>query len=216
MHKQPLHQSGNVSNKKGRNNTTVPNCMRTQRNTNWCRSYEFRLVLFSLKTSTAALVRGLDYALQGLGDQIILFVGDTLITSDTNELHFEHLDLIMDRLEDGNLTLNLIKSHFLKKETKFLGFILTKEGVRPNTEKMQDTQEFTVPWNVEQLRGFLGLNNLYSKFSKEDAAKTVPLSKLLKIGAVWKWDNKEQESFKKVKKLFGISVMLYFPHPRKG
>lgn len=81
-------------------------------------SCEFRVVPFGLKTSTAALVRGLDNALQGLGEQIMLFVDDTLITSETNDLHLEHLDEILDRLKKNNLTLNLIKSNFFQKRDK--------------------------------------------------------------------------------------------------
>lgn len=131
--------------------------------------YEFRIVPFGLKTSTAALVRGLDHALQGLGEQIISFVDDTLITSVNNELHLEHLDAILNRLQKNNLTLNLTKSHFFRKETKFLGFILTTEGVKPDPEKLQNIQEFSAPKNVKQLQGFLELINFYSRFSEEHA-----------------------------------------------
>ena len=37
------------------------------------KSYEFNVVPFGLKTSTATLVRGLDHALQRIGDHIISF-----------------------------------------------------------------------------------------------------------------------------------------------
>ena len=90
------------------------------------RSYEFNVVPFGLKTSTAALVRGLDLALNGIGDHVISFVDDTLITSESTQ-HLEHLEELLSRLEKSHSTLNLSKSSFFKKETKFLGFILTTE-----------------------------------------------------------------------------------------
>ena len=56
------------------------------------KSYEFNVVPFGLKTSTAALVRGLDHVLQGIGDHVISFVDDTLITSESTDQHLKHLE----------------------------------------------------------------------------------------------------------------------------
>ena len=83
------------------------------------KSYEFNVVPFGLKTSTAALVRGLDHVLQGIGNHIISFVDDTLLTSESTEQHLEHLEELLKRLDKNNLTLNLSKSNFLRKETKY-------------------------------------------------------------------------------------------------
>ena len=163
------------------------------------KSYEFNVVPFGLKTSTAALVRGLDKALQGIGDHIISFVDDTLITSESTQQHLEHLEEILTRLERNNLTLNLNKSHFFKKETKFLGFILTTDGIKPDPDKIQGIADFPAPRNVKQLRGFLGLINFYSKFSSKHAEETVPLLHLIKKGVPWKWDENTQCYFDRVK-----------------
>lgn len=59
------------------------------------RSYEFKVVPFGLKTSTTALVRGLDHVLQGIGDHIIIFVDDMLITSMSRKKYLEHLNEIL-------------------------------------------------------------------------------------------------------------------------
>lgn len=60
------------------------------------RSYEFRIMPFGLKTSTAALARGFEHALLGMDEHIITFVDDTLITSE-NHQHLEHLNEILKR-----------------------------------------------------------------------------------------------------------------------
>ena len=143
------------------------------------KSYEFNVVAFGLKTSTAALVRGLDHVLRGIGDHVISFVDDTLITSESTEQHLKHLEVLLARLEINNLTLNLSKSNFLEKETKFLGFILTTEGIKPDPEKIQGIMDFPAPKNIKQLSGFLGLINFYSKFSNKHAAETLPLLSLI-------------------------------------
>ena len=93
------------------------------------------MVPFGLKTRTAALVGGLDKALHGIGDHIISFADDTLVTSKSVSQHLEHLEEHLTRLEENNLILNLSKSYFFKEENKFLGFILTVKGIRPDLKK---------------------------------------------------------------------------------
>ena len=181
----------------------------------WGRTYEFNVVPFGLKTSTAALVRGLDQALQGLGYHIISFVDGTLITSESTQQHLEHIEELLDRLEKCILTIHLSKSHFFKKETKFLGFVLNTEGIKPDPEKIQGIREFPPPRSIKQLRGFLGLVNFYSKFSSRHAFETIPLLKLIKKGVQWKWDDEMQDSFERIKDLFSNSIILYYADPKK-
>ena len=154
---------------------------------------------FGLKTSSVALVRGLDHVLQGIGDHIISFVDDTLITSESTEQHLEHLEKLSTRIEEYNLTLNLNNSNFFRVETKFLGFILTTAGIKPDPEKNRGIMEFPIPKNLKQLRGFLGLINFYSKFSSTHAEETVPLLHLTKKVVTWEWNKKMKKSFDRVK-----------------
>ena len=86
---------------------------------------------------------------------------------------------------ENNLTINLEKPHFFRIEVKFLGHILTSTGIKPDPEKIGIIQKFSRPRNSKELRGLLGLINFYTKISKNDAAKIVPLLELLKKGAKW-------------------------------
>ena len=81
--------------------------------------------------------------------------------------------------------INLKKSHFFRSEVKFLGHILTSTGIKPDPEKIETIQNFSRPRNLKELRGFLGLINFHTKFSKNHAAKIVPLLELLKKGVKW-------------------------------
>ena len=140
---------------------------------------------------------------------------DTLITSESTTQHLEHLEELLARLERNNLTLNLSKSNFFKKETRFLGFILTTEGIKPDPEKIQEIMEFPSPKNAKQLIGFLGLTNFHSKFSSKHAEETKPLLHLIKKGIPWDWNEDMQKCFNRVKQLFGKSITLYFPDPNE-
>ena len=57
--------------------------------------YEFEVCLFGKKVSTAALVRGLDFVLRGLGNNVIDFVHDVLCISSSEAQHLMHLELTL-------------------------------------------------------------------------------------------------------------------------
>ena len=154
--------------------------------------------------------------MQGAGDHIISFVDDSRVISESVQHYFEHLEELLTRLEKNNLILKLSKSNFFKKETKFLGFVLTTEGIKSDPDKVQGITDFPTPKNVKQLRGFLGLVNFYSKFSSMHGEETVPLLHLVKKGAQWKWDGDMQGCFNRVKQLVSKTRTLYFPDPKKS
>ena len=74
--------------------------------------YEFNVVPFGIKTSSAALIRGLDLAVSDLEDFLITFVDDLLCLSNNFETHLKNLQLLFDRLSRNNLRLNFKKSNF--------------------------------------------------------------------------------------------------------
>ena len=143
---------------------------------------------FGLKTSTAALVRALDFVLNGLGNFYLTFVDDSFCVFENVHQHSLHLKLLFHRLMENNLTINLEKSHFFRSEVKFLGHILTSTWIKPDPEKIEIIQKFSRPRNLKELREFLGFINFYTKFSKHHALKIVPLLEPLKKGVKWSWN----------------------------
>ena len=62
---------------------------------------------------------------------------------------------------------------------------------------------------------FWGLINFYTKFSKNPAAKIVPLLELLKKGVKWSWNDDLERVFKEIKLLFSSSILLNYPDIKK-
>ena len=93
--------------------------------------YEFEVCPFGTKVSTAVLVRGLDYVLRWLGNNILNFVDDILCISNNEKLHLVHLDQFLQRIRTFNFTLSFKKSTFICEEVDFLGFTLTSKGIKP-------------------------------------------------------------------------------------
>ena len=56
------------------------------------------------------------------------------------------------------------KCFFLKEETKFLGHIINKEGIRTDDNKIEAIKQYDRPNCIKKLRSFLGLTNYYRRF----------------------------------------------------
>ena len=97
--------------------------------------YEFCVMPFGLKNSSAALVRALDFVLNGLGNFYLTFIDDIFCASEDVDQHLHLLYLLFHRFLENNLTINLEKPHFLRSEVKFLGHILTSTGIKPDPDK---------------------------------------------------------------------------------
>jgi hypothetical protein len=55
--------------------------------------------------------------------------------------------------------INLQKCVFRSKEVSYLGFCLTKEGIKPGIDKLKAMKKAPLPFNVHEVRQFLGLCN---------------------------------------------------------
>ena len=72
------------------------------------------------------------------------------------------------------------KCHFLKTRVKFLGHIVSKEGVETDPEKIEALLQWPVPRNIEELRRFLGFTGFYRRFVKGYSQFAEPLHFLLR------------------------------------
>lgn len=164
--------------------------------------YEYNVTPFGLKTSSAALIRGLDRVLDGEDDDVLNFVDDLLCVSKSSEEHLEKIEKMLKKLKDGAMTIGFKKSKMFRKEITFLGHVLNTEGIKPEPGKIEGIKQFPRPRRLRQLRGFLGLMDFYSKFARRYAHVTAPLMELLRKGAKWTWNHEKEAAFIKAKDLF--------------
>lgn len=142
--------------------------------------YEFNVVAFGIKTSGAALLRGLDIAIHDLDGFLKSFVDDLLCMSKDFDEHMIHLEKIFQRFLKHNLRINFQKSKFFQLEVKFLGHVISPDGIKPDPEKIKSIKNFSCPRNVKELQSFLGFVNFYTKFVRKYSDLLVPLLNLLK------------------------------------
>jgi hypothetical protein len=111
---------------------------------------------------------------------VCIYLDDVLIFSKTEEEHFQHIRWVLDILQKNGLKAKNSKCEFFKTELKFLGHIVSENGMKPDPAKVAVIEEWPTPKTVYDVRSFLGLANYFRKFIRGYAAITAPLTDLLK------------------------------------
>ena len=83
------------------------------------------------------------------------------ITKASLDDHHDHLRLVLTRLQEVGLKVNAPKSKFCAEETEYLGYILTRTGIKPQPKKVQAVLAINMPKSVKDLRSFLGMVQYY-------------------------------------------------------
>jgi len=71
----------------------------------------------------------------------VIYLDHILIYSDNLEDHKKHIKEVLKRLQDNGLYAFSVKCAFYQRQVKFLGFILSPEGVHMDTKKVQIIQD---------------------------------------------------------------------------
>ena len=113
-----------------------------------------------------------------IGQKCYVYLDDVVVFG--TDYHVSNLNEVLERLEKINLNVQINKCEFLKRECEFLGHIVTKDGIKPNPDKIKKILNWTLPINEKQIKQYLGLLRYYRKFIKDFARITRPMTKYLK------------------------------------
>lgn len=117
---------------------------------------------------------------------VLVYIDDLLVHSESHEQHLHLLDQVLGRLEAHHIKMNLEKCVFGAREVAYLGFHLTPEGIKPGSDKLKAVAKAPVPTTVREVRQFLGLCNFFRNHVKNFAQVSAPLTKLTRKDSPWK------------------------------
>ena len=151
---------------------------------------------------------------------------DDLLTITKLDLsdHLDKLKKVLTRLREAGLKVNAEKSKFCAHETEYLGYILTRDGIKPQSKKIEAILAINPPTNVKELRRFLGMVQYYRDMWMRRSEMLAPLTDLVgECGqtkttkakgtkkASWHWDEIHQQAFDLVKTTLARDVLLAYP-----
>ena len=136
---------------------------------------------------------------------------DNIIVTQNFDDHLKYLSLVLDKINEANLTIGLNKCEFGCSEIKHLGFKVNERGLQIDDDKIQPILELPTPKNIKQLQRLIGMASWYRKFIPHFAEIIEPLNRLVKKNKKWEWGTEQIEAFEKIKELLTSAPILTCP-----
>ena len=174
--------------------------------------YEYLRLPYGIRSAVGIFQRTIENILKGL-DGVCVYLDDILVTGRSTEEHVQNLRAVLQRLQENGVTLKKEKCKFFLPEVEYLGFNVSKEGLRPTESKVKAIKDAKAPQSLSELRSFIGIVNYYSRFQPNLAHKMAPLYSLLKQNQKWKWTDTQQNAFDTIKQELSDEVLLAHYNP---
>lgn len=108
--------------------------------------YEFLIMPFGLTDAPATFQTLMNEVFHNfLHKYVLVFFDDILVYSENWAQHLEHVEIILKIMERHQLYIKRSKCIFGQQEVKYLGHVITPEGVRVDPEKVEGIKKWTKP-----------------------------------------------------------------------
>ncbi len=180
--------------------------------------FEWTRMPFGLCNAPATFQRLMGVVLGDLTfDILLIYLDDIIVFSKDFESHCQRLEIVFNRLRQHGLKLKPSKCFLLKPEVKFLGHLISSQGIKVDGEKTQALESWPAPKNVKELRQVLGFMSYYRRFVPGFAQLARPLHALVGKGGKGKiveplnWTTECQTAFDKLKQCLMSPPVLAYP-----
>jgi len=126
--------------------------------------------------------------------------------------YLRHLRGVFLVLRVNSLFANSVKCTFCVDNIVFLGFIVNKNGVHVDPEKIKVIQEWPTQQNVGDVRSLHGLASFYRRFVPKFSSLASPLNELVKKDTPFCWTEKQDQAFKRLKSQLTNAPILALPN----
>ena len=121
--------------------------------------------------------------------------------------------LVMRRLQQEKLLINLKKSSFMKMELIYLGFVISSNELKMDLEKVKAIREWLSPKSMFEVRSFHGLTSFYRKFIREFSGIFAPMMDTVKKRhKSFKWIEEAERRFNILKEKITERPILVLPN----
>ena len=150
--------------------------------------FQCKRVPFGLCNAPAFFQRTMDTLLTALiGVSVFVYLDDIIVFSKNNQYHIEHRQSVFDRIRNAGLRLRL-------EEVKLLSYIVDRDGIKTDPEKVQAISRMTPPIDVRDVRRFLGMTGFYRTSLPNYAKIAEPLIDLTRKNVRFNWLESHQKA----------------------
>ncbi|GJU71624.1 reverse transcriptase domain-containing protein, partial [Tanacetum coccineum] len=184
-------------------------------------TYCYTKMSFGLKNAGATYQRLVDEAFQSqIGKNLEVYVDDMVVKSRTEREMLADIAETFDNLRRINMKLNPKKCSFGVTEGKFLGYMVTSEGIRANPAKTKDIAEMQSPRTWGEMQSLAGKLAALNRFLSRSAEKSLPFFETLKDITKenkhdYRWTEEAESAFQELKKMVLDLPALITPLPKE-
>nr|GEW06062.1 hypothetical protein [Tanacetum cinerariifolium] len=128
-----------------------------------------------------------------------------------SEEHEDHLRTVLQTLRQEELYAKFSKCEFWLSSVAFLGHIVSAEGIMMDPAKVEAITKWPRSTSVIEVRSFLGLAGYYRRFVEGFSRLALPLTKLMRNGEKFVWNEEREKSFEELKQRLVSAPVLTLP-----
>ncbi len=142
-----------------------------------------------------------------------LYIDDVIVFGRDESEFLNHLEQVLQRLQERNVSLNPKKCYLGGKEIEFVGHVIDSEGLRMSDSKRLKVIEFKKPVVAKGLKSFLGLANYFRDHIRNHSLIVRPLQDMIrnyKKGHRLQWSEETNKAFETIKDAINSCPKIFF------
>lgn len=180
--------------------------------TKW-RTYAYQKMPFRLINAGVTFQRAMDTNFRGLINKtVVVYLDDITVLSKNMTHHLNDLNQVFEQCKSYGISLNPKKSFFALDEGNILGFIMKKNVIYIDPERIDEIKQISFPDNKRTMQYFLGKINFVKRFFHDFSRIVLPLQNMIKKNFVFKWEHNERQEFEMIKQSIVNAPFLTTPN----
>ena len=182
--------------------------------------YRWKRLPFGINSAPEEFQMRLMTAFEGLegisvitDDILVHGNGDTFESAEAD--HDKNFVKLMERAQEKDIRFNPNKLKFKQNELKFVGHVITQDGIKADPDKTKAIIDMPAPHDKPSLLRFIGMVNYLSTYCPNLSTTIRPLTDLTKKDMPFSWSETQQTAFIRTKELIASAPVLRFFDPKK-
>ncbi|CAL1353738.1 unnamed protein product [Linum trigynum] len=176
----------------------------------------YKVMAFGLKNAGATYQRMVNQVFRKqLGRNVEAYVDDLIVKSKRRLDHLGDLRETFETMRFFKLRLNPKKCVFLAEAGKFLGFMITKRGIKANPKQVEAIVSLAPPRTPKEVQGLTGRLAALGRFIPRASDRGAPFFKVLKKASKFKWTEECSRAFDDLKKVLTAPTVTTAPKSKE-
>ncbi len=172
-------------------------------------SYKYHVMLFKLINELTFYQHYMNNVLFKYLHQFCqIYLDDIIIYSKILKKHKRHVWLILNRLREADLQMNINKCKFHVQKIIFLELLIFIEELKMNSRKIQAVVKWFILNNLTQIQSFIDFCNFYRRFIKNFSKIVRSMIQLTQKKIIFEWNETCQTAFDHMKRRMTETFIL--------